>query len=87
MAGKQFTFGYSDILKMTDVSMDALFQHVSRGELDPNDIKSVVMWVAKYGSSSVRMNLIRSLIRDDLHVNSIGKGRKKRAAKKAGKKK
>jgi hypothetical protein len=87
MAGKQFTFYYSDILKMTDVSMDALFQHVSRGELDPNDIKSVVMWVAKYGSSSVRMNLIRSLIRDDLHVNSIGKGRKKRAAKKAGKKK
>jgi hypothetical protein len=86
MAGKQFTFYYSDILKVTDVSMDALFQHVSRGELDPNDLKSIVMWVAKYGSSSVRMNLMRSLIREDLHVNSIGKGRKKRAKKVAKKK-
>ncbi len=55
----QHFWTYDDLLKLTPLSKNTLLKHVERGSLDPDDIGSVVLWLARHAHPEFQHSILR----------------------------
>ena len=54
----EFTYTYAQIAKSADMSLNSCHQHVARGNLDPDDLESVLVWLARHGKFGLRKRFV-----------------------------
>lgn len=59
---KAWFYGYEDLMRLTGLGRNAIVKHVARGECDPTSLESVLYFTAKYGSQTVKVNLVNAAI-------------------------
>jgi len=93
MNKREWTYGYEDIRKHTDLTSNSLHQYVRRGDLDPTNLGSIAKFLARHGTLEFRQELLAYAIGHTLAVKPGLKGKaaqefkKKAAARRARKKK
>jgi hypothetical protein len=50
---------YADLLQLTPLSKNTVLKHVERGSLDPDDLGSVVLWLARHGHEDFQHSILR----------------------------
>lgn len=55
---EKHTYTYDDLLALTEMKRNTLYRHVSRGTIDPEKLESVLYWVARHGTSTVKRKLL-----------------------------
>jgi len=67
MAAKRtFTFTYDDISRVTGMSPNVTQKHLGRGYVDPDDLESLLLYLARYGSQELKMRIIEQALRRDM---------------------
>lgn len=51
---RTFTLQYADLEKLTGLTYANVRQHISRGLVDPENLESIVIWLAKWGRPELR---------------------------------
>lgn len=75
---REYCFTYRDLAAATGLARNTVSQHVVRAHLDPHDIESVAIYLARYGSDELREQMVRAMIRRDVPEDPGGwKKRKK----------
>lgn len=77
MAGKPFewTFGYVDLAKLTGMGTNAIMQQVSRGNLDPGSLESLLLWLSRHARPSLRRRLIAHALYEDSGMKKTKTGK------------
>ena len=86
---QQWIFGYDDLIALTGLSLNSLHQHRRRGNFDPGDLGSIVLFVARHGHLELRREIIDNMLSRGLVDESRNRTRptrKKKAIKKKRKK-
>lgn len=52
------SYTYQDLSRLTGKKLNTIYQHVARGTFDPNDLGSVVKWVARHGKKNVKREIL-----------------------------
>jgi hypothetical protein len=55
----QYSYNYEDIKKLTDLSRNMIHQYVTRGDLDPYNLESLVLFLARHGKDDLKLRMIR----------------------------
>lgn len=50
----EFCWTYTELAKLTDMTVNAVHQARSRNEFDPNDFKTLFPWLARKGTLPIR---------------------------------
>lgn len=58
----EWTFGYKEIAKATGRSCNTAMRHRLRGYWAPDDIASLAIYLARYGSEALRRKIVEALI-------------------------
>lgn len=75
---KFFVWNYEDLIKLTGMSMEALYQARSRGSFDPENLGSVVLFLGRHGTQEFRTQLVlEAIARDKEESSAVKEGRKK----------
>lgn len=53
-----FTFDYDDLTEITGLGKNAIYQHVARGELNPHDLRSLVLWLSRHAEREFRIQMM-----------------------------
>jgi len=77
---REFTFTYTTLAELIGLTRNAVHQHASRGRFDPTDLASVCVYLARYGSQELKMEIIKKAL-DVSRPTDPGGWRAKRAAK------
>jgi hypothetical protein len=79
---RKFEYDYTDIRKLIDDDghKSNLYQHVTRGHLQPESLKSVI-FVARYGSEELKMEIIKKAL-DVSRPNDPGGWQRRRGERK-----
>jgi len=73
----KFSWSYADLAKLTPLSLNAVWQHVRRRNLDPSDLESVIVWLARHGTLTLRQRLVRAALTGEVdHVKPPRSSRK-----------
>ncbi len=71
-------FTYEDIAKVIDAGTQlAVRQHVSRGIVDPDDLESLAVYLARYGRPELREAILKSYLHHNRPDDPGGWQRKK----------
>ena len=62
-------FGYEDIMELTGLSKNALYQYRVRMQLDPDDLRSIVLFVARHGTPELRRDILNYAVGFHLSEN------------------
>lgn len=49
---------YDDLVRITGKTRNTIYKHVERGSFDPNDLMSVVLWVARHASMDRKRQIL-----------------------------
>lgn len=77
---REYVFTYADLAEATGLTKNAISQHVVRGHLDPEDLQSVAVYLARYASESLKERMFKALMRRDM-PDDPGGWKKKRGGK------
>lgn len=66
---EQHCFTYDDILALVGMTRNTLYRHVSRGTLDPDNLESILYWVARHGLPNVKRKLLDYALEPSRGVN------------------
>lgn len=71
-ATKVWTYNYHDIARITGQSVDAVYQHKSRGKFDPDKLETVLIYLAEYAIPTIQDDIVEVAIRGarERHRNS-----------------
>jgi hypothetical protein len=73
----EFSFSYADLMRLTGMDRNTVYQHKTRGSFDPGKLESVVRWIARHGTLSLRIRLLLDAIRVKGEIESRkGEGEK-----------
>lgn len=76
----QWTYNYETLAKLTGLARDTVYQHKSRGYFDPDDLKSVILYVLEYGGIELQQEAMELTLRSRHQRSQSAKSsRKKRA--------
>ena len=78
---RQFMFTYTTLAELIGLTRNAVHQHACRGRFDPTDLASVCVYLARYGSKELKMEIIKKA-RDVSRPDDPGGWQAKRARKK-----
>jgi hypothetical protein len=59
----QFTFDYEDLERVTGLPRDTCMQHRVRGQFDPEQLETVLLYIMRHAKEGLREQLALSLIR------------------------
>jgi hypothetical protein len=65
---QQYVYDYATLAEATGMTTSGVSQHVSRGNLDPNDLVSVAAFLARHGTEEVRLRIIYKMMMIDRQV-------------------
>lgn len=52
------TWYYDDLVKLSGKTRNTIYRHVARHTLDPENLESVLYWLARHGTTKVKRNLL-----------------------------
>lgn len=55
---EQHVWTYDDLVKLTGKARNTIYQHVARGSFDPEDLFSVVVWLARHAKPQLKRRMI-----------------------------
>lgn len=58
----QWAFDYEDLAKLTGLSGEAVRQAKSREEFNPDDLGTIVTWLARHGNADLRRELMEAIL-------------------------
>lgn len=58
----EFSYGYRDIARLSGMDLNAIQQHVRRENLNPADLGSLLVWIARHGKIGLRMRLVHAAL-------------------------
>ena len=82
-----WTFGYEDLMELTGKKANALHQDRRRELFEPNDLASIVCYLARHGTPDLRKRMIHAALDMEFDKPAARRPRTKKAARKAAKKK
>ena len=59
---QNFYYTFEDLRKLTGLTMDAIYQHKARGDVEPASIESVVKFVARYGRLELKREILENML-------------------------
>lgn len=65
-----FVYTYEDLMRLTGMDRNTVYQHKTRGSFDPSRLESVIRWVARHGSLSLRIRILLDAIRIKSEIES-----------------
>ncbi len=74
---QEFTYNYQVLSRLSGMKMNSLHQAKCRGDFDPEDLESVVIWLARHGKASLRRRMINYALERILPEKPGRRGRKK----------
>jgi hypothetical protein len=75
-------FNYLDIQRCTGLPKNTIFQHVTRGLLNPGKLESVVVYLARRGNAKLRQEIVEAALLRTHEEDEVGVPKKKRPPKK-----
>ena len=69
-------FGYEDIMELTGLSKNTLYQYRVRMQFDPDDLRSIVLFVARHGTPELRRDILNYAV--DYHLSENPGDRRRR---------
>lgn len=76
-------FDYDDLCKLVGKQRNTVYKHVERGAFDPDDLRSVVLWVARHATLDLKRQILDYALDPGASSNPALAG-KKRAKRKSG---
>jgi hypothetical protein len=80
---RQFIFTRKALAELCGITPNAVTQHIIRGYLDPEDLESIVVYLARYAKESLREKIVIAAIRRNVPADPGGwkaaRGEKKKA--------
>jgi hypothetical protein len=73
----EWTFGYVDISKLTGLGNNAISQHVARGNLDPGNLESLLVWMSRQAKPALKRKMLRHALYEDTEMKTQVAKRKK----------
>jgi hypothetical protein len=55
-------YNYATLARLTGMNYDAVCQHRSRGNFDPNDLASVLVWLGRHAKKDLRQRLLHAAL-------------------------
>ena len=80
----EFTFGYKDLGKLSGMALNSVQQHTRRGTLDPSDLRSVLIWLARHGKLNLRRQIVYAALSRELDSKAKPRRKTRRGAKRGG---
>ena len=80
----QWIFNYEDLVELTGLKHNTIYQHRARGNFDPDDIWSVMLWLARHARPELRNQLVmHAIAREKTEIGEMKSSakRKTRAAR------
>lgn len=62
----EFRYDYQDLAALSGLAKNSVYQHTRRGNLDPADLSSVVVWLARHGTLDLRRRMINAALLREL---------------------
>ena len=62
----EFTYTYAKIARLAGMTRNTCHQHVVRGNLDPADLESVLVWLARHGKFGLRTRIVGAALSREL---------------------
>lgn len=62
----EYTYTYDDIAALTGLTVNSVSQHKVRGEIIPEDLGSVALYLVRYGSLDFRRAVLEQLLRREV---------------------
>jgi hypothetical protein len=59
---EKFTYGYADLARLCGTTVNNVQQRKCRGELEPDNLRSVLLFLARHGRISLRRQLIDAML-------------------------
>ena len=76
----EWTYNPATLAKLTGLSIDAIWQHRTRGTFDPDDLESVMLWLARHGRMDLRLKMVTSAVSRELPPDIKAKSKKGKAS-------
>ncbi len=77
---RQCTFTYRDLAELCGMTPNGIAQHISRGKLDPDNLRSVALFLARYAAHDLRLEMLDAATRRDVPADPGGWNRKREQA-------
>jgi len=81
----EFRYTYQTLAKLSGMALNSIHQHVTRGNLDPADLESVLYWLARHGRQKLRQRLVAYAMAVFVLPEAPGKRKRARRARPTGK--
>jgi len=62
----EFQYTYRDLGRLSGMAINTVHQDARRGNLDPADLASVVVWLARHGKLALRRRMVFSALSREL---------------------
>lgn len=59
MPTKEWTYSYEDLVRITGMDLDTVYQHKARKNFDPGKLESVLIWLGRHAKPAIRQELVR----------------------------
>lgn len=53
-----WSYNYETLAALSGLSVNSVQQHKTRGSFDPNDLRSVILWLARNGPDDLRQDIL-----------------------------
>ena len=53
-----FGFDYDDLIEITGLGKNAIYQHVTKKRLDPHSLRSLIIWLARNATREIRLEML-----------------------------
>jgi hypothetical protein len=60
-----WTYNYTDLMRATGLTKDAIHHHKARGKFDPDRLETVVIYLARHAADHLRQRIIDAAILRD----------------------
>lgn len=75
---QEWSFGYSDLMDATGLTLENLYQFRTREDFDPEDFVSVVKFIARHGKLKLRRQMIDYMLSRELTEKPGAKKKERR---------
>jgi hypothetical protein len=61
----EWTYTYFDLMTLTGLSQNAIHQAVARGNLEPGNLESLIVWLSRQAKPALKRKMLRHALYED----------------------
>jgi hypothetical protein len=81
----EWTFGYDELVKLTGLSNNAIHQAVTRGNLEPGNLESLLVWMSRQAKPALKRKMLRHALYEDSQKHIAARQKKPKKGETAAK--